>query len=188
MIKINLLPVKEAKRRKQVILVVYFGALATVVLLLMGWFWYLQVRTVHDLNARIAKVDEESKGYEEKIKEVKDLQLKEKSLESYRGVIKSIYDEQKKVLGAIDQLAMTLPAEVWLTAIEQGRGDHEDELIVTGSSLKHSAVQEYVAGMTKPGGFLKDPLVDDLLINQVVTGTSTKVYKFVIKVKMGSPL
>ncbi len=185
MIKINLLPVKETKRRKQMILFVYAGLLLAAVFAVMGWFWWVQYQKVDDLKAQIAKVDEESKGYAEKIKEVKDLQVKEASLETYRGIITSVYDLQKKTLSALDQLAMDLGEDMRLISIDQGTAAAADVLTVKGSSLNQAAIQEYVARLRRPGGALSEPTIADLLANQSAPGMSGRVYTFTIKVKMG---
>jgi Tfp pilus assembly protein PilN len=185
MIKINLLPVKETKRRKQMVLFLYAGLLLAAVFALMGWFWWVQYQKVDDLKAQIAKVDEESKGYADKIKEVKDLQVKEASLETFRAIIKSVYDVQKKTLSALDQLAMDLGDDMRLIAIDQGVGPTADILTVKGSSLTQAAIQQYAERLRRPGGALSEPTISDLLANQSAPGMSGRVYTFTIKVKMG---
>jgi Tfp pilus assembly protein PilN len=185
MIKINLLPVKEAKRRKQMLLFVYVGLVAVVVMAGMAWFWWVQYQKVNDLNARIQKVDEESKGYEGKIQEIKDLQLKETALESFRSVIKSIYDDQKTVLGALDQLAQDMPEDVWFNNIEQGQDKDVNTLTVKGDSLSQAGIQLFANRMRKPGGFLSDPIVQDIAVRQDAANFNGSVYTFTLKVKMG---
>jgi len=185
MIKINLLPVKEAKRRKQMLLFVYIGLVAVVVMAVMAWFWWIQYQKVNDLNVRIQKVDEESKGYEGKIQEIKDLQQKEAALESFRSVIKSIYDDQKMVVGALDQLAQDMPDDVWFTSVEQGLDKDDNFLTVKGNSLSQAAIQQFANRMRKPGGFLADPILQDITVGQTVGNFTGSVYKFTLKVKMG---
>ena len=181
MIKINLIPVKETKRRKQLLLVAYAIALLICVLAVMGWFWWTQYQKVGFIKDKIARVDEESKGYEEKIKEVKDLEAKSASLDNYRGVIKSVYDSQKKVLAALDQLATDLGDNMRFTSIE----DTADGLTVKGFSMTQSSIQQYVNRLKRPGGAVSDPKIDDLTVRQTVSGFNGKVYAFTLKMKLG---
>ncbi len=185
MIKINLLPVKEAKRRKQMLLFVYIGLVAVVLMAGMAWFWWVQYQKVNDLNVLIQKVDEESKGYEGKIQEIKDLQLKETALESFRSVIKSIYDDQKTVLGALDQMAQDLPDDVWLNNTEQGQDKDSNLLTIKGDSLSQASIQLLANRMRKPGGFLTDPIVQEITVRQNAGSFNGSVYTFTLKVKMG---
>jgi Tfp pilus assembly protein PilN len=185
MIKINLLPVKETKRRRQMVLFFYAGFLLIGGAAVLGWFWWVQFQKVGELKIQIAKVDEESKGYADKIKEVKDLQVKEASLETYRGIIKSVYDLQKTTLSALDQLAMDLGDDMRLISIDQGTGAEINVLTVRGSSLTQASIQQYVSRLRRPGGALSNPRLEDLLARQTVTGLSGYAYTFSLKVNMG---
>src|SRR5258708_36424055 len=89
MIKINLVPVKEKKKRKEFLigffLVVAFANIA------MGMFWiYIQrVQVRSDLKKKIRQIEEESKGEQDKNKKMKELQKKEANIEAFKKTIKN---------------------------------------------------------------------------------------------------
>ena len=62
----------------------------------MAWIYGLRLGVKTGLKNKIQQVDEESKIYEEKINEIKDLQDKETSLEGIRKTLKTITDSQEK--------------------------------------------------------------------------------------------
>jgi Tfp pilus assembly protein PilN len=185
MITINLLPVKETKRRRQMILFFYAGFLLLGVVAIMGWFWWVQYQKVGELKYQIAKVEEESKGYEEKIKEVKDLQAKEASLEVFRDVIKSVYDQQKLILAALDQLALDLGENMRLIAIDRKSGADSKSLTIKGSAMTQADIQQYVNRLRRPGGAVSNPKVEDLTTRQTVSVMNSFVYNFTLKVNLG---
>jgi Tfp pilus assembly protein PilN len=183
MIQINLLPIKEAKRRKQMFLVLYAGAVALFVLVVLGWFWWTQFQKVDDLKRRIQKVEEESKGYESQIKEVKDLQAKEAALETYRSAIVSIYDDQKKILSALDEIGVMSPSDIILESITEGRDKDDMSLVIKGSSMTEASIQSFVERLKRPGGPLKNPSVVSISFRADKSlGTN---YLFEIKVEIG---
>jgi Tfp pilus assembly protein PilN len=183
MIQINLLPIKEAKRRQQMFLVFYAGVSALMVLAVLGWFWWLQYQKVDELKQKIRKVEEESKGYEDKIREVKDLQAKEGALEGYRAAVISIYDDQKMVLSALDEIAVDVPSDIILDAIEQGRDKNEKTFTIKGMSMTEAAIQTFVDRLNRPGGPLSKATVET--INLKVDKKYSANYSFTLKVEIG---
>ena len=160
MIKINLVPVKEKKKRKEFL--IGFVVVALVVVLALGMFWiYVQrVRVKSNLKNEIAQIKEESKSYEDKINEVKDLQAKETSLEAFKKTIKSISETQRKILVGVDQLALGLNGGVWVTNISQGKGKDEDKFVLNGYSFTALDLNRYFNAIQRPGKFLKDATLD----------------------------
>lgn len=183
MIQINLLPVKETKRRKQMFLVFYAGLTALLLLAVLGWFWWVQYQKVGVVKERIQKVEEESKGYEGQIREVKDLEAKEAALENYRSAITAIYEDQKKILSALDEIAVDVPSDIVLDDIEEGRDKDEKLFTVKGTSTSEASIQAFVERLKRPGGPLVNPSVDTVNIKN--QHGSTGSYTFVIKVEIG---
>jgi Tfp pilus assembly protein PilN len=183
MIQINLLPVKEEKRRKQMFIVFYAAVSGVLFLAILGWFWWSQYQKVDDLKEQIKTVEEESKGYEDKIKEVKDLQAKESALEGYRAAISAIYDDQKKVLSALDEIGTDAPNDILLDSIEQGRDKDEWVFTIKGLSMTRGSVQDYVNRLRRPGGPLKNTSVENIAF-KTDKGTSAS-YAFTLKVEIG---
>jgi Tfp pilus assembly protein PilN len=183
MIKINLVPVKEKKKRKEFLI----GFLVVVIfsIIAMGMFWiYIQrVQVRSDLKKEISQIEEESKGYAEKITEMKDLQNKEANLDAFKKTIKSISETQRKIVVAFDQLALNLPNGIWFTKINQGSGVDANKFIVAGYSFSPTVLKNYFSEIQRPGGLLKEPTLDLKSVTASV-GNNKQIQQFEITVKV----
>jgi Tfp pilus assembly protein PilN len=179
MIKINLVPVKEKKKQREIFIGICVGIVFLIMGLGMAWFYLQRIKVKSDLKNEIDEVKKESEGYQDKINEVKDIQNKEASLEVFKKTIKSISETQREVIVAVDQVALGLPEGVWLTAITQGKGKDANKFVVTGYAFAQSDLQNYFNVFQKPGGFLKDASLDLKNIS-ASTGKNKQIYQFEI--------
>ncbi len=156
MIRINLIPVKEKKKRRELFIVFCVVIVLVLIAFGMAWVYGSRMSEKNNLNKKIKQVEDESKEYEEKINEEKDLEAKEASLETFKKTVKGVTDTQRKVLVAMDQLALNLPEGVWLTKVSQGRDKDSDLYTVEGYSYSAHDLQIYLNSLRKPGGMFKD--------------------------------
>jgi len=183
MIKINLVPIKEKKKRKEVLVVFCVVLVLIVAILGMAWIYLGKQQVKRNLLSEIEKIKEESKGYEDKINEIKDLESKEASLEAFKKTIKGIAETQRKVIVAVDQLALGLPDGVWITNLAQGKGADTNKFTVQGYAFTQSNLQNYFDFVQKPGSFLTDATVDLKNISAAV-GNNKQIHQFEISVKV----
>ena len=121
MIKINLLPREERKRRTQVNPAVLLGVLgAVVVVLAMGYGWYWLNGEVNRLQADIQTTQAELKRFEELAKQVDKFQAEKKRLEEKIKVIETLVVAQGGPVRLLDEVSKALPNEVWLTTVQPG--------------------------------------------------------------------
>jgi len=183
MIKINLLPVKEKKRRKEFMV----GFVIVVVLILislgMSWIYLQRVRMRSNLKNEISQIKEESKTYEDKINEIKELEAKEASLDGFKKTIKNIAEIQRKVIVAVDQLALLMPSGVWLTNLTQGKGADGNKFIVDGYAYSMIDLNNYFNSIQRPGAYLKDATID-LKNASVPYGNNKQIQQFQITAKV----
>ncbi len=182
MIKINLVPLKEKKRQQEYVFVLIGAAVVFVLAAGMFWFYIQKIETKRDLNVQIKKVDEESKGYEEKIAEVTAFEDTEAKLDAAKKSIKDIQVAQKKVVFVLDQAALNLPDGVWLTGITQGNGKDPAAMILDGFSFSLSAIKSYYDVLTKTQGLNKDATLEikDMVVS---VGNNKQIIKFEIVTK-----
>ncbi len=181
MIKINLVPLKEKKRQQEYIFML-IAAVAVIVLVSgMFWFYIQKVQTKRDLNVKIKKVEEESKGYEEKIAEVTAFQETEAKLEAANKNIKDVQTSQKRVLFVLDQVAINLPDGVWLTSFAQSDKDSAG-FIIDGYAFSLGAIKDYYDTLTKTQGLSKDTALE---IKSVAAsaGNNKQIVQFEITTK-----
>jgi type IV pilus assembly protein PilN len=176
MIKINLVPLKEKKKQQEYIFVL-LGAVITI-FLASGMFWiYIQkIQAKRDLNVQIKRVEDESKGYQDRIAEITAFQDTETRLDAANKNINDIQLVQKKVVFVLDQLANNLPDGVWITSITQGAKKDADSFVVDGCAFTLDGVKEYFDGLVKTQGLSKDATLEIKSIvgaNLQVLGNST---------------
>lgn len=183
MIKINLVPVKEKKKRKEFLILFFVAVFFLVIALGMFWIYVQRIRVKSDLKREIGQIEEESKGYQEKINEIKDLENKEAGLEAFKKTIKGISGTQRNVIVGIDQLALALPAGVWLTSLSQGKGADSDKFVLAGYSFSQAGLRSYLETLQKPGGLLKDATLDVKNFSAAV-GNNKQIQQFEITARV----
>ena len=132
MIKINLVPVKEKKKRKELFFIFWIVVFFVLVVFAMVWVFGERKAVESDLKNQIQQVQDESKRYEEKIKEINELEKNEANLETFKKTVKSITETQREVIAVVDQLALALPDGTWLTSLNQGRANDAGTFTVQG--------------------------------------------------------
>jgi Tfp pilus assembly protein PilN len=179
MIKVNLLPVTEKKKRKQLIVIVFGVFVAVILLAILGWIYVGRLQVEKDLADQIKRVDQESQGYSDKIAEIKDLESKEASLDGFRKTLTGIYAVQKNVLFAFDQIASNLPNDIWITKVTQGQKPDENKFIIDGYSFSNLSLQAYLNVLQKPGSGFSETVLDIKSISASV-GNNKQIQQFEI--------
>jgi type IV pilus assembly protein PilN len=144
MIRINLLPVREAKRaanmRKQGMLLAFaVGAGVAVCLLLSTW---MAARTAHE-RSLIAAREAEMKKLEATLAEVKKFQKEQEDIEQKLAIIDQIEAARMGPVKIMDELATRIPQRVWLTKMTEKGGLLELE----GRSIDAEVVADFAAAL-----------------------------------------
>lgn len=179
MIKINLVPVKEKKKRKEFLVVFSALSVLTVFVLILAYIYIQRLKVASELNRQIEEVKKESESYQDKINEVKDLESKEANLESFRKIVRSIAETQRKVLVGMDQVALNLPDGVWITAINQGSGPDGNKFTIQGYSFSEENLRKFSKNMLRPTGLLKEVSIDEKSLTASV-GNNKQMRQFVL--------
>ncbi len=118
MIKINLLPREERKRRAPLptgLFLALAGILCILAGMAYGWYWLNS--EVNGLAANIQNTEIELKRFEELAKQVDRYQAEKKRLEEKIKVISSLVTAQTGPVRILDEVSKALPNEVWLTSL-----------------------------------------------------------------------
>jgi type IV pilus assembly protein PilN len=132
MIRINLLPVREVKRR-----VALRRQLQTAVALLVvavgcgAWVFYTQGQTRQARVRELEQLQAELQSLEKIVKEVEQFQKQAELLDKKAEVINNLKTSRRLPAGWLDDISQRLPEQVWLESIqESGTG-----LQIRGKSL-----------------------------------------------------
>jgi Tfp pilus assembly protein PilN len=188
MIKINLVPIKEKKKRQEFFIV--FCVVAALVLVISGMLLVYAKRkaVVNDLNKQIMDVDKEAESYKKEEDEIDAFNAQKDSLEAIKKTIMGISEIQRKVLVGIDQLALNLPDGVWLTKIDQGNDNNENQFTIQGYAVSVAKIENYLSNLQHPGSLLKEATFDEKNVAaSVSTNARIKVHQFTISFKVADP-
>lgn len=124
MIKINLLPVRAAKKRE-------FGRQQVVLFLLLlvlagigNWIWYNKVDSeLTALNQRIAQTRAEIAQLEKTIGEVKSIKDDKKALEDKLKILDTLKKGRTGPVKVMDELATIIPQKVWISDYSEQGGN-----------------------------------------------------------------
>lgn len=144
MIRINLLPVREARRaanmRKQGVLM--GGAAGAGVALSLILSMWMTARISHE-RALISARETELKKLEEVQKEVKRFQTEQQEIEQKLAIIAQIEAARTGPVKLMDELAQRIPQRVWLTEMKASGGVLE----LRGHSLDAEIVADFAAAL-----------------------------------------
>jgi type IV pilus assembly protein PilN len=174
MIRINLLPIKQAaqaERQRQEIL-----RAGLLLVLLIAICFLVRIKLMHDLddtNARIASVEESLKSLETQVRDVKDLESKKKALDSKLKVIADLGKKRVGPVGVMTNLAKATPDRVWLTDFTETGGN----AMITGQAIDNQIVAEFLRNLSASRYF---PTVDLVETQQDQIGEN-KLRKFIVK-------
>ena len=174
MIRINLLPIKQAaqaeRQRQEVVRAGLLFVLLLAVLVLM------RLKLQHDFSStqtRITAVEESLKALESQVRDVKDLEGKQKALDAKLKVISDLGRKRVGPVGVMTDLGKATPERVWLTDFSENGGN----ATITGNAVDNQIVAEFLRNLSTSPYF---PTVDLVETQQDQIGDN-KLRKFIVK-------
>ena len=144
MIKINLLPVREERRR--------MGArqeqlLIALVLILVGlgvFYWHSSTNNkIKDLQKQISQADQEIKRLSKIVKQVEKFKKDKKTLEGKISVIDELKTHRQVQVHYMDEFNKALPEQVWIDFYQQ-KGD---AIVIRGKSLSTEDIASFMRNL-----------------------------------------
>src|SRR5438034_9912399 len=142
MIRINLLPAREARRRIE-LRHQFQAAIVAVVVVVGGGVWAYTTQN-SELAARqqeLAGVEEEIKRLETIIKEVQKFETKKTQMEKKVGAIEDLKLTQSRPARWLEEISHCLPDQMWLSSIKDIGGALDSS---TANRGLHTTAQEDV--------------------------------------------
>jgi type IV pilus assembly protein PilN len=174
MIRINLLPVKQAaqaERRRQELI---RAGLALALLVVLGAAIRIQQgRELATTDSRIAQIEEALKALDSQVRDVNDLDAKKKALDSKLKVIADLGRKRVGPVGVMSDLAKATPDRVWLTDFTEAGGG----ATITGQAVDNQIVAEFLRNLSGSPYFTNVDLVET---TQDQVG-DIKLRKFIVK-------
>ena len=146
MIRINLLPVKEERRKIALRNHLIIFALSLVLLFVIMFSMQKNINSRKErLNHEIAQVESEIKRLREITKKIKPTQNKKAELQEKLKVIASLEGNRLFPVKVLDKLSNAAPNQLWFTKLVFANGS----IKITGKALDHRLVAEFVKNLEK---------------------------------------
>jgi type IV pilus assembly protein PilN len=144
MIHINLLPVRQEKKREvgRQFLVVVGGAL--FITLLGNWLWYDGLASEEKKNAqRISATEARIAELEKVIGEVDKINARKKDVQNKLAILADLRKQRSGPVRMLDALATAIPKKVWLTQFEE----KSNAVKMMGKAASHEEVAEFMRAL-----------------------------------------
>lgn len=146
MIKVNLLPVREARRaanlRQQGMMI---GIVAGLALLVCAWLHISIASAQNAEQTRIAQARAELKDLEVTRQEVERFRREKEEIEKKLAVIARLEESRQGPVRIMDEIATRIPKRIWLTKMKLQNGKLELE----GVSLDAEIVAAFLASLAE---------------------------------------
>ena len=181
MLEINLLPVREARRKADIRQ--QLMQLLLVLLLTVGviGFWHSRVaQEISMSEVRVSQMQNDIQQFKPQLEQVAAFKLKKARLEKKIDVIDGLDRARSGPVHVLAELASRAPQRLWLTGLDTKAG----EIRMEGKSLDNELVALFLRGLGESRYFDKV----DLDSTQIVDGRDgLKVVKFAIRAQIVNP-
>jgi type IV pilus assembly protein PilN len=181
MLEINLLPVREARRKadiRQQLMQLMFVLLLTVGAI---GFWHSRVADQISMSeVRVSQMQNDIKQFKPQLDQVAAFKIKKARLEKKIDVIDGLDKARSGPVHVLAELAARTPERLWLTGVDSKAG----EIRMEGRSLDNELVALFLRGLGDSKYFDKV----DLDSTQIVDARDgLKVVKFAIRAQIVNP-
>lgn len=155
MIRINLLPYREAQRaqRGQLLVLALIGILLLAALLYYGIYSIFSARVSAE-QQKVQYLQEVTTQLDKKIASIADLRKKRDELLSREGIITDLQDQRDMVVRLFNTLAQITPDGIFLTKLQQTG----DSITVDGYSQANNQVAAFMRNIEASNIFAKPEL------------------------------
>lgn len=182
MIRINLLPHREAKRKQKqaafVALMALGGVLGAIVVMLVGAYNASQISVQEQRNDVLKKASAE---LDKKIGEITNLKEEIAALQARQQAVEDLQGDRNQPVHLLDELVRQTPEGVHLKSVKQ----NGQRVILTGNAQSQERVAELLRNLSSGSPWLYSPdLTEVRAINLAQGKASRKVVEFTLGVSI----
>jgi type IV pilus assembly protein PilN len=145
MIRINLLPVRVAKKREMGRQILVLFAIVIAGAGVGNYMWYADRKAEFNQNAQgIAQVKAKITELEKVIGEVSKINDRKAEVEKKLGVLDNLRKGRSGPVKMMDALAGAMPKKLWLKSF----GEEKGGVKIAGSAISHDEVAEFMRGLS----------------------------------------
>ena len=182
MIRINLLPHREAKRKQKqkafVAMLVLGGLLGAAVVLLVGGWNASRIAIQEQRNLALKN---ENAKLDKKIKDIANLKEEIEALKSRQQAVEDLQGDRNQPVHLLDELVRQTPEGVHLKSVKQSG----QRVILTGNAQSQERVAELLRNLSSGSPWLQDPDLTEVRAVSLAQGkASRKVVEFTLGVSI----
>ncbi len=142
MLRINLLPIRQLKKRaKARNQIISFVTLFIFLLLILGAVGFLQTTKINTIESSITKLKKEKQKYAPILAEMKRLEKAKKDLENKISIIKKLKRDSSTTVHILDEVANKVDSKrMWLKSLKQ----EGSNLSLSGVALDNRTVAQFM--------------------------------------------
>lgn len=155
MIKINLLPVKAAKKKERIMTQFYVGIIIlTLAVVSLGYHYYSQYLKIKEVETEITKTDVKIADLREAKKAFDELKKKKLRLENQLAAIEKLDLGRNWFIRVLDKISESVPRnQVWITSLKYGggkgrKGGGANSLSIKGKSYDRDAIAHFMGNLS----------------------------------------
>ena len=184
MLRINLLPIRQLKKRtkarNQILL---FVLIFLVVLGLLGGTGVLLANKITELNADIAAKKEEVKSFDEVVKQLAELEQRRLDLNNKIKIINQLKADSSLTVHILDEIAKIIDnRRMWITAFNQNGGN----LALSGYALDNKTIAEFMDNLTSGSDYVNSVELSNTSLKNI-SGNSLKSFSLSASVSSPQP-
>ena len=182
MIRINLLPHREAKRKQKqaafVALLALGGVLGAIVVMLVGGYNASQISVQNQRNDVLKKASAE---LDKKIGEITNLKEEIAALQARQQAVEDLQGDRNQPVHLLDELVRQTPEGVHLKSVKQSG----QRVILTGNAQSQERVAELLRNLSSGSAWLQNPDLTEVRAISLAQGkTSRNVVEFTLGVSI----
>jgi len=156
MIRINLLPIRAARRKEEVKRQLTLFITGLVLILGVGLFIYQGKRSVLvEIETGNASLERQIVDLKKVIGEVDEYKAQQEQLEQKLGVIRTLKANKTGPVHMLDELALRIPEKLWLTSIDQ----IDSKATIEGISINNEVIATFMSRLEESQYFTEVYLV-----------------------------
>lgn len=184
MIKINLLPHREAKRKdlknRFYSLLLLAALMAAVLIIVVGVYFSTQISSQNERNEFIKK---ENESLDSKIKEVANLKQEIDALKARQQAVEDLQGDRNQPVYMMNELIKLSPEGLHLTVIKQ----EGQRISIKGFAQSHGMVQIFFDSLSSSPWMSKPEIIQNKAVIQGVGRDAKRVIEFDLNVGIRRP-
>jgi len=158
MIRVNLLPHREEKRKaRQKQLAVLAGITATLALVICGFLWFVFDSQIEYQKGRNAFLTKETDKLDKQIEEIKKIREETAALLAKKQVVEGLQNYRSEPVHLLDQMLRQLPEGLYLKSIKQ----NGIKVNVTGYAQSQARVSAFMRNIDA-SPYLENPVLIEI--------------------------